>query len=34
MTSRTVKVTTASLLALGLIVAPVLSGDFASAATS
>ncbi|AAT03362.1 TPA: WxL domain-containing protein [Listeria monocytogenes] len=33
MTSRTVKVTTASLLALGLIVAPVLSGDFASAAT-
>ncbi|WP_410828990.1 WxL domain-containing protein, partial [Listeria monocytogenes] len=33
-TSRTVKVTTASLLALGLIVAPVLSGDFASAATS
>ncbi|EAF1162004.1 WxL domain-containing protein [Listeria monocytogenes] len=34
MKSRTVKVTTASLLALGLIVAPVLSGDFASAATS
>ncbi|PXC21207.1 WxL domain-containing protein [Listeria monocytogenes] len=34
MTRRTVKVTTASLLALGLIVAPVLSGDFASAATS
>ncbi|EAC7340302.1 WxL domain-containing protein [Listeria monocytogenes] len=34
MTSRSVKVTTASLLALGLIVAPVLSGDFASAATS
>ncbi|ECB9825629.1 WxL domain-containing protein [Listeria monocytogenes] len=34
MTSRTVKVTTASLLALGLIVAPVLSGDFASADTS
>ncbi|TYV17896.1 WxL domain-containing protein [Listeria monocytogenes] len=34
MTSRTVKLTTASLLALGLIVAPVLSGDFASAATS
>ncbi|EAC5013516.1 WxL domain-containing protein [Listeria monocytogenes] len=34
MTSRTVKVTTVSLLALGLIVAPVLSGDFASAATS
>ncbi|EGX9972415.1 WxL domain-containing protein [Listeria monocytogenes] len=34
MTSRTVKVTTASLLALGLIVAPVLSGDFASAAIS
>ncbi|EHD1699903.1 WxL domain-containing protein [Listeria monocytogenes] len=34
MTSRTVKVTTASLLALGLIVAPVLSGDFASAAAS
>ncbi|EAG6774840.1 hypothetical protein AJM39_08145 [Listeria monocytogenes] len=34
MTSRTVKVTTASLLALGLIVVPVLSGDFASAATS
>ncbi|ECB9525679.1 WxL domain-containing protein [Listeria monocytogenes] len=34
MTSRTVKITTASLLALGLIVAPVLSGDFASAATS
>ncbi|EAH0017862.1 WxL domain-containing protein [Listeria monocytogenes] len=34
MTSRAVKVTTASLLALGLIVAPVLSGDFASAATS
>ncbi|EHL4771070.1 WxL domain-containing protein [Listeria monocytogenes] len=34
MTSRTVKVTTASLLTLGLIVAPVLSGDFASAATS
>ncbi|MFU9940031.1 WxL domain-containing protein [Listeria monocytogenes] len=34
MTSRTVKVTTASLLALGLIVAPVLSGDFASGATS
>ncbi|EAF5052508.1 WxL domain-containing protein [Listeria monocytogenes] len=34
MTSRTVKVTTASLLALGLIVALVLSGDFASAATS
>lgn len=34
MTSRTVKVTTASLLALGLIVAPVLSEDFASAATS
>lgn len=34
MTSRTVKVTTTSLLALGLIVAPVLSGDFASAATS
>ncbi|EAC5222537.1 WxL domain-containing protein [Listeria monocytogenes] len=34
MISRTVKVTTASLLALGLIVAPVLSGDFASAATS
>ncbi|MCE8318883.1 WxL domain-containing protein [Listeria monocytogenes] len=34
MTSRTVKVTTARLLALGLIVAPVLSGDFASAATS
>ncbi|EAC3025558.1 WxL domain-containing protein [Listeria monocytogenes] len=34
MTSRTVKVTTASLLALGLIVTPVLSGDFASAATS
>ncbi|EAE6672309.1 WxL domain-containing protein [Listeria monocytogenes] len=34
MTSRTEKVTTASLLALGLIVAPVLSGDFASAATS
>ncbi|HDT9937536.1 TPA: WxL domain-containing protein [Listeria monocytogenes] len=34
MTSRIVKVTTASLLALGLIVAPVLSGDFASAATS
>ncbi|HAO5835276.1 TPA: WxL domain-containing protein [Listeria monocytogenes] len=34
MTSRTVKVTTASLLALGLIVAPVLSGDCASAATS
>ncbi|HHP8977500.1 TPA: WxL domain-containing protein [Listeria monocytogenes] len=34
MTSRTVKVTTASLLALGLIMAPVLSGDFASAATS
>ncbi|HCR9862030.1 WxL domain-containing protein [Listeria monocytogenes] len=34
MTSRTVKVTTASLLALGLIVAPVLFGDFASAATS
>ncbi|EAC4171729.1 WxL domain-containing protein [Listeria monocytogenes] len=34
MTSRTVKVTTASLLALGLIVVPVLSGDFASAAIS
>lgn len=34
MISQTVKVTTASLLALGLIVVPVLSGDFASAATS
>ncbi|MBC1376076.1 WxL domain-containing protein [Listeria sp. FSL L7-0091] len=34
MISRTVKVTTASLLALGLIVAPVLSSDSASATTS
>lgn len=34
MTSKTVKVTTASLLALGLMVTPALSGDFAKAATT
>ncbi|MBC1443672.1 WxL domain-containing protein [Listeria seeligeri] len=34
MTSKTIKVTTASLLALGLMVTPALSGDFAKAATT
>ncbi|MBF2665195.1 WxL domain-containing protein, partial [Listeria seeligeri] len=34
MTSKTVKVTTASLLVLGLMVTPALSGDFAKAATT
>lgn len=34
MKSKTVKVTAASLIALGLMVTPALSGDFAKAATT